>query len=258
MPCGGGCVPAGDWMTLRPLLPRAECFTRLGMIFPRAAFDTALSSPLAGAAVAAMLYVGAVVDDEASFGPGAVMAAPRTVLWMCDQAFAHGDPDDRVAWREAVNRRKRRGLNLLLAEWSISHTPWYADTSREGLRDETWPGWAGFGAARPNPSVNTTSSEPRWALTSSFADLFDPDLDGEELVAAIEAWHSTHLDPGDKIRIHIAQLRERRGHSVPVALPDGQVRELAPGTASMILKGLLEQWMPARLRTPVVLTLTLH
>ena len=41
-----------------------------------------------------------------------------------------------------------------------------------------------------------------------------------------------------------------------MTLPDGEVRRLEPGTASSILKGVMEEWAPSRLADPVVLTIS--
>jgi hypothetical protein len=43
---------------------------------------------------------------------------------------------------------------------------------------------------------------------------------------------------------------------VSVHLPDGHVRSVAPGDASLIIKGVIEQWVPKRLHEPVVLTIS--
>jgi len=50
----------------REMLPLDRYSERLGRIFPREAFDTVLSAPAAGAAVAAMIYVNAVVGTTRS------------------------------------------------------------------------------------------------------------------------------------------------------------------------------------------------
>jgi hypothetical protein len=61
------------------------------------------------------------------------------------------------------------------------------------------------------------------------------------------------MSPGVRLRIATLRERERVVHAVEVRLPDGQIRRLEPGDASQILRGVLENWAPARLRDPVVL-----
>lgn len=240
---------------MKPLLPREQIQGRLLLIFPREAFDPVLSNPLAAAALAAMLYVDAVVPDSGPVPDGATWARPSLCLWMSDEIYAHDSEEERQAWRVAA-LRARKYVEALEREWEPTVTRWYADNSRETLRDETFPGWLDHGAIRHRPGVATTSSAPRWALTEGFAALFDPSLEGQALEAAIEVWRTTHMSPGDRLRISTLRDRERATHAVRVTLPDGEVRSLEPGEASVILKGVVEQWAIARLMDPVVLSIS--
>lgn len=242
-------------MTLRPLPTRDEVHARLRRLFPPEAFDTVTSNPLAAAAIAAMLYVGAIVPDDAPSATGSTWARPSVCLWLSDAAYAHSAEPERSAWLTAA-LRNRRQVAELLASWGESFEPWYADNTRETLRDETFPRWLDFGAVRYRAGVKTTSSQPRWALTESFADLFDPELTGDALDAAIESWRENHLNPGDLIKVRTARNRDREQYAVTVTLPGGTVRTLEPGEASLILKGVVEEWAPVRLGDPVVLTIS--
>lgn len=240
---------------MRTLLARAEIHARLRLVFPPNAFDTVTSNPLAAAAAAAMLYVDAVVADDVSSAAGARWARPSTVLWMSDAAYRHDAAGDRAAWHAAALKNQSRVV-ALLAAWGETFEPWYRDNSRETLRDETFPRWLGFGALRYREGVRVNSSEPRWALAASFADLFDPDLTGDDLREAIEAWRENHLTPGDMLKVRTARARDRHQYAITVDLPGGETRALEPGQASVILKGVVEQWAPARLGEPVVLTIS--
>ncbi len=65
---------------------------------------------------------------------------------------------------------------------SVSGKRWYADNSREPIRDETLrDGLVAVGAFTERPDLATTSSKPRYALQRDFAELFDPALTGEQL-----------------------------------------------------------------------------
>lgn len=242
-------------MTLRPVVDRDLVRNRLVKIFPPDAFDAVLSNPLAAAAVAAMIYVGSVVDDEGDPVPENVWSRPSTVLWMSDTIHAHAADDERLAYASAAAVSRKR-IETLVEQWGDRHHAWYADTTRETLRDETWPKWRENGAARKRPGIATSSSAPRWALTASFADLFDPALAGDALDAAIAEWHDAHLNPGAKLKLHYASQLASAEHEVPVQLPGYGQRVLDPGTSSEILKGVIEQWAPARLGTPVVLAIS--
>ena len=244
--------------TYRPLIDRHEAEARLKSIFPPDAFDTVLSSRLAGSAIAAMIYVGAVVgDDDDPPVPENVWARPATVLQMSDEVMAMTTEAERQAWTEAqaVNNKK---IASLLKEAGSAHTPWYADNSRETLRDETWPGWRRHGAIRQRQGIATNSSLPRWALTASFADLFKPDLGGQDLADAIGLWRNDHMDPGDVLRIHRANELAKASYDVVVSMPPfvGATRSLEPGLTSQILKGVIEEWAPARLANPFVVAIS--
>lgn len=244
---------------MRPLPDRDEIERRLRLIFPREAFDPVLSNPLGAAAVAAMLYVDAVhPDDQPDHDDGLRWVRPTTVLWMSDEVYDLSPEEARTAWRKAaLGGNPRRAVENLHEEWGVPRdSRWYADNTRETLRDETWPEWNGHGAALQRAGIKTTSSAPRWALAESFADLFDPDLVDEALDDAITAWVDEHMSPGDRLRRKTMHSRAHQGHEVEVTLPDGTVRRLEPGDASRILKGVLEEWAIRRLVDPVVVSLS--
>jgi hypothetical protein len=241
---------------LRSLLSRDQINERLEVIFPRNAFDSVLCNPLAAAAAAAMLYIDAVVPDEGDVASDATWARPTTCLWMSDDVYSHTSSEDRIAWRRAA-AKGRRHIEELQDSWGSPHAAsWYRDNSRETLRDETFPNWLDYGAIRGRPGVKTTSSQPRWALTESFADLFSPSLSDLQFTEATEAWRESHMQPGARFRIATLRDRERTSHATEVRLPGGETRLLEPGDASRILRGVLEDWAPARLADPVVLSIS--
>jgi hypothetical protein len=244
-------------MTWRPLPDPKDCEKRLELLFPRTAFDTVLSNPLAGWAVAALLYIDAVVPVSGDLPSDATWARPTMMLWMSDEAYARDDPGSRAAWRNASSGgNAKRKVGELLESWGEPFNPKYGDNSRETLRDETLPKWLDLNAMRLKPGVKTTSSAPRWALTDAFADLFEPTLTGQALLDAVDAYSSQHMSPSGKIKAMMARQRGDQAHAIAVTLPDGSVRSLEPGEASVILKGVIEQWAPARLKDPVVLTIS--
>jgi hypothetical protein len=242
-------------MSWRPLPDIQECVKRLEFIFPRTAFDTVLSSPLAGWAVAAMIYVDAVVSIAHSAPEDATWARPTTVLWLSEEAYERADPTERAQWTTA-QARGRKNVAALLEEWGLHFNPRYTDNSRETLRDEIFPKWMDFGGILVKAGVKTTSPAPRWALTDTFADLFSPESTGDALIDAVDAYREAHMGPGGRVKALVARQRSDRTHAVEVTLPGGTVRQLEPGEASVILRGVIEQWAPARLNDPIVLTIS--
>ena len=237
------------------MVDRELCESRLKVIFPPGAFDTVLSNRLAAASVATMIYVGAVVNDQGAPQPENVWARPQTVLSMSDEALAHSSDSERLAWAAAAARGVRN-IVALLKQWGVEHHRWYATDSRETLRDETWPKWRGHGAVRELEGVIKTSSRPRWALTSSFADLSEPGLSEAALDKAIEDWRRSHMSPGDLLRIRYANDLAKAEYQTSVVIPGYGVRTLEPGLASAIIKGVVEEWAPRRLGVPIVVAIS--
>lgn len=241
-------------MTPLPLLSLEDYVDRLQLIFPRAAFDTVMSSPLAGSAVAALIYVGAIGDDTGPV-PDECWARPSTVLRMSDEIFTRQDEADRAAITTAL-AAGTRAIGELHRGWGVEYHPWYADNTRETLRDETFRRWQEHGALRHRAGLATSSPQPAWVLAASFAGLFAPTLEGDELETAVDAWRSEHMEPAALLRIRTAAQREQREHTVDVRLPNGDIRRLEPGAASQVLRGVIEDWAPRRLTDPVVLSIS--
>lgn len=242
-------------VTFRPVVDRDFCEARLKEIFPPAAFDSALSNPGAARSVAVMIYVGAVVDDEGDPRPENVWVRPQTVYSMSNEALARTADADRLAWAAAA-ARSVKAVAALLREWGLEHHQWSAPDSREGPRDETWPKWKTYGAARGRLGISTSSSAPRWAITASFADLFNPALKGAALASAIKDWREAHMDPGEVLKLQRDNEIATSEHQVTVQLPGGGVRHLEPGPASLIIRGVIEEWAPRRLGVPIVVSIS--
>lgn len=238
---------------MRPVIHRDLAVERLALIFPRAAFDTVMSSPLAGHAVAAMIYVDAVVPADSSVVTK--WSRPSTVTWMSDEVLARPSETDRAAWRSAA-AKSRKAVSDLLSSWGLSFTPAYADNSRETIRDETYRKWREAGALHKRSGKATSFPGPVWALAIDFADLFDPSLTDAALDEAVLAWRESHLSPGAKLKAAFASYEEQNSTSIKVTLPGGNTRTLEPGIASLILKGVIEHWAPARLAKPVVVSIS--
>lgn len=244
-------------MTYLPAVVDVQtCAERLALIFPREGFDSTLSNPLAAASVAALLYLGAVenADSEPSQWR---YARPSMVMWLNDETLAHDSATDRNAWyTAAAGGNPKRTVTTLLEGWGLPFNPRYADNTRETLRDETWPAWQNYGAMRSKAGLPTSSSVPRWTLARSFADLFAPDLDDEEAAARVDAWTSTHMSTSGRAKAFAAREAAKVEHAVTVTLPNGTTRQLEPGGASRILRGVIEEWAPRKLAQPLVLSIS--
>ena len=204
-----------------------------------------------------MLYVDAVVPADGDISNQSHWVRPTMLLWLSDEAYTHADAQSRESWfLAATGPAAKRAVGDLMSRWGLPFDPKYGDNSRETIRGHVFPRWLDEGALRVKPGVKTTSPLPRWALTDAFADLFDPAIDEQELAVRVEDFRSHHMSPAGKVKALTARRRSDQEHAISVLLPDDTKRQLEPGEASLILKGVIEEWAPARLEDPVVLTIS--
>jgi hypothetical protein len=229
-------------LTLPPYVPRDVVLARLQAIFPAGSPKrTFLTREMAGSTVFAMLYVGAV--------EGGRYLSPKQVYRMSDEQAAMTSNESRI---EYADDSERPGF-------APRGRAWYADNSREPIRDETLrQGLVAMGAAMERSDIPTTSGKGRYCLASDFARLFDPDLTREVLDAAIAEWRRVHLSPSALARISI--VRAGAGgdkDGVLVEFPgSGETRRLGAGDSSRIAKGVIQSFAPAFLTRPAVLWLS--
>ncbi|WP_165478393.1 BsuBI/PstI family type II restriction endonuclease [Arthrobacter sp. S39] len=227
----------------------------MGLIFPKG-FKTSLSSPMSAATVAGLIWAGCVMpDDETELDESLPYARPTTGLWMNAELLSIEDPDKRRAWYRA-HLIGQAAATALQREWSVETEQWYATNSRETIRKGLYIIGAQFGAMSQGIGVKTNAGSARWIMRRSFAQLFDPALEGDTLREAIDAWTNTTMDPEQRLRAVIARERQSAASSISVVLPSGDVRHLSPGESSLILKGVIEVWAEQRLREPAVLTIS--
>jgi hypothetical protein len=146
-------------MALAELLPITSIQSRLLQIFPEGIDNRAwLTRDMAARVLYVMLYIGAVEGEDRWLGP-------KHVYGMSDRQADRKTEIDRLAY----------GANAWKAGYTSRGKPWYADTTREPIRDETLrDGLVRVGAAVLRPDVPTTSSYPRYALQREFAGLLQP------------------------------------------------------------------------------------
>jgi hypothetical protein len=196
-------------MTLPALIPWQEMRERLLVIFPEGMPDRGfLVRDMTARTVFTALYVGAVAGSD-------TWLAPRHVLRMSDAQAARQDDASR---------------RVYLAEMTKAKAPspdgrWYAENTREPLRDEVIrQGLVPVNAMVERQGVPTTSPTGRYALQPAFAALFRPALTRAELDAEAEAWRRAHLSPAALARAALvrasASTRAATSRSdVPVVPP---------------------------------------
>lgn len=226
---------------LPPYVPREIVAERLPLIFPEGVENRAYCiRELAASTVFAAIYIGGVEGYDGVLGP--VHVYRMTV----EQAVEASD-EQRHAYAAAI-RAKRQ----------TPGTRWYADNTREPIRDETLrDGLVAVGAVIRRDDLPTTSGAPRYIVKADFAALFDPILSGASLASAIEAYRAKHLSPAALARVSIVLAGATASVSaVPVTFPNGQIRNLSPGPSSIITKAAVEVFATKFLEDPAVLWLS--
>ena len=229
-------------MPLPPLSTVPDIHERLGAIFPEGTANrNYLTREIAAKTVFVSLYAGAIEGEEC-------WLRPDQVTRMTDAQAAREADADRREWARESTQPARAEIA----------GRWYAANTREPIRDETLrAGLVRVGAVREREGLPTTSPLGRYALTTDFAALFDPALQGDALGEAVERWQAANLTAGALARIAIlrrgAAPREGR---VPVVFPNGETRTMEPGPSSVISKAVVEEFAPRFLETPSVVWLS--
>lgn len=227
---------------LPPYVSRELVAERLPLIFPEGTPNrTYCVRDLAASTVFVMLYIGAIERTGRYLGP-------VHVYRMTEEQSGRSSADDRLHYASAVLTKK----------YTARGTRWYADNTREPIRDETLrEGLVAVGAVFARTDLPTTSGKPRYALRPEFAALFDPSLDGGALETAIGAFQETRLSRSALARISILRAGAAAGASgVLVTFPNRETRQLAPGPSSIITQAVIEVFAKNFLDDPAVLWLS--
>ncbi len=229
--------------SLPPYVTRELIAERLPIIFPEGTPNrTYCVRELAASTVFTALYIGAVE------GSGRYLA-PVHVYRMTNEQAAMSDKADRENYANGVLRKN----------FQAPGTRWYADNTREPIRDETLrDGLVAVGAVLRREDLPTTSGNPRYALRSAFAALFDPILEGALLEKAIGDLPTQHLSKSALARVSIirAGVAAASDAGLLVTFPNGETRKLAPGPSSVISKAVVEIFATRFLTVPAVLWLS--
>ena len=227
---------------LPPYIAVDEIARRLSRIFPEGSANrTYCVREMAARTVFAMLYVGAIKGSQR-------WLAPKHVYRMTKEQASLDTVEARIGYAQQAMK----------SGYQTVGTRWYADNTREPIRDETLrEGFVSVGAALTRTDLPTTSSKPRYALQADFAALFDPQLGGESLDTAISNWQAANLSQGAQMRIRLRRRgADTSGDDVLVTFPNGETRRLAPGPSSQISRAVIEEFAPRFLDQPFVLWLS--
>ncbi|MBN7122409.1 restriction endonuclease [Erwinia billingiae] len=229
-------------MTMPDLPEIADIHTRLKDIFPEGTENrNYVIRELAARTIFVMLYAGAIEGNER-------WIRPSQVINMSNEQSSKRSSEERLEWLNyTLSKKNTRPIDA-----------WYAENSRESVRDETLrSGLIPCHAVIERKGIPTTSSKPRYCLNASFADLFAPVHFGEDLAVRINNWQETHLNKAALARIRLVNASiSNSDDRVTVTFPGGDKRTLAPGPSSIITKEVIEVFASKFLKAPAVLWLS--
>jgi len=230
---------------LPPLLDVPEIQRRLELLFPEGTAQRIyLVREMAARTVFVMLYVGAVEGANR-------WVRPNQVARMSNAQANRGSDDVRLRWARNSAAQKKGSTQI--------PGRWYADTSREPIRDETLRyGLIEVGAVVRRANVPTTSMLGTYALATDFAAVLHPSLVDDALATAIKMWRSKHLSKAALTRAKIVQegIAKAKEGFLLVTFPNGETRRMAPGPSSLISKAVIEEFAPRFLGSPGVIFLS--
>lgn len=173
---------------------------------------------------------------------------PSHIYFFTDEQAQNIVDEERLSW---IVKSKKPG-------YRPEGKRWYADTTREPIRDETIRfGLLDVGAVGKIPGVPVTSSLPIYYLKKDFAAIFEPQLNDEQVADAILMWQQKHLTPAARARMALLAAGKLKGaDEVLVNCPDGTVAKLAAGPSSIISKAVVEEFAVKFLSSPALLWLS--
>lgn len=211
--------------------------SRLSLIFPETFPDRTI---LVGEMAARMTFVGLygayIEGTEQYFRPSTV------IRFGFSQVLMDSD-EERMKW---ISQCQAPGYKAV--------GQWYADNTREPLRDDLIRNRAiPIGIIKKREGVATTSPAPIYCLGADFAGLFDPSLNNEDLAELIGNWQNKYLDSMVLKRMRLLMRTESKKGEVYATLPTtGKILRFSPGDASIITRDVCESLLKRIMRSPVV------
>jgi hypothetical protein len=227
-----------------PFIPNIETIKkRLPLIFPEGIDQRGfLVRDMSASTIFVMFYVGAIEGSDR-------WVRPAQVTIMTDEQAAMTSTYERLQW-----------INNSLSPGKLKDIKgtWYAANTREPIRDETIKnGLIATGAVIEKAGLPTTSSAPRYALSQSFANLFEEGISEAEIVSRIDNWQEKFLNTGAIARIKLIKRGSTSStEGVIVTFPNGESRRMSPGPSSFISKNVIEIFAKKFLINPALIFLS--
>jgi len=225
-------------VAMPPLLSIPEIHERLPLIFPPGLEMRGYLVREMAAKVVSVFQYGGMVEGMARY------LRPSHIYFFTDDQGTLTSDAERLEWIANSKKKKFRPAG----------EQWYADNSREPIRDETIRALLDIGAVGKLLGVPTNASTPIYFLKADFAELFNPSLTKEKFDELSEAWQKKHLTPAARARMALlAAGKVKRTDEVSVKCPDSTVIKMAPGPSSLITRDVIEHFAVNFLPEPAVL-----
>lgn len=230
---------------LSPVPSLQTIISRLPLIFPEGIeHRNYVIREMAAKIIFVMLYVDAVEGT-------CRWLRPDQVTKMTDVQAAKTVDVERLSWADE---------SLVPGKMKDISGRWYAQNTREPIRDETLrAGLILTGAVVERTGLPTTSAKPRYALNREFAALFAEDLSESKVNRNVKEWQQKYLNPGALARIQILKqgaVAAAEEAGVLVTFPNGETRMMAAGPSSVISKAVIEKFTGRFLKTAGVIFLS--
>lgn len=229
-----------------PLLPDLKTIIeRLPVIFPEGTENrNYVIREMSAKSIFVMFYVGAIEKSNR-------WIRPDQVTKMTDNQANKIKETDRLSWYQD---------SLVSGKMKNIKGRWYLANTREPIRDETLrAGLVNLGAVIERKGLPTTSPNPRYALQKDFANLFDESLTYNQILNLIDKWQEKYLSSSALTRIRLVRrgaLSAKIKSPVTVNFPNGEVRRLAPGPSSILIKQVVEVFSKRYLLEPAFIFLS--
>jgi hypothetical protein len=228
--------------TLPPYATHELISERLPLIFSAGTPNrNTITNEVSASVIFTMIYIGATEGNG-------IYLKPMDVYRMTEEHSQLSDNASRSKYHQESKKKN----------FAPAGERWYADNTRESIRDEAIrEGLVTVGAVLQLSGIPTTSSKPRYFLQSDFAALFDPTLAGGELENQITKWRNNNLSKSALTRISLANEGIKASNEkILITFPNKETRQLSPGLSSIISKEVIETFSVNFLESPVVLWLS--
>lgn len=218
-----------------------EIQNRLKIIFPREVdVNGYIIREMGAKTVYTMLYGFCVAENY--------WIRPATITCMTDGQALIKNLQDRIDWL-AMSQSKNAPRDI--------PNRWYKPNTREPIRDETLREMVRLNAVIERSGLPTTSPLPRYSLQKEFAELFDPNVQGDLLSTKISEWQRNYLSATALARVALSKrLVSSSSDGVLINLPNGETRKMASGPSSELAKAVVENFSKRFLKDPAVILMS--